>query len=130
MKYIASAVISLVAFLGFAYVLIDTSDNTSFGAAGDSYSYRHYTSANASNTAGVLVKGGAGELGPVVINTTSAVALTLYDSSATATSSATKIGILKASIAEQSLEYNVAFTKGLMIEIPGAYDGDITIGVR
>lgn len=130
MKYLSLAVVLLVAFLGFAYVLIDVSDNSTLGAAEGAYQYKHYTSTSASSTAGTVVRGGRGELGTVTINTTSAQIVKLYDGATTATSGLNVIAAIKASAAEQTFTYDVALEKGLVVELPASYAGDITIGVR
>ena len=130
MKYFALVSAVIVLFLGFAYVLIDVSQNSTLGAADDAYQYKHYTSANASSTAGTVVRGGRGELGTVTINTTSAQAITLYDGATSATTSLSKIAVIKASAAEQTFEYNVALEKGLVVELPASYAGSVTIGVK
>ena len=131
MKYALTGLFTIALFFAFAYVLIDVKDNT-LGAAEGSYEYKHYTSANASSTARTIVRGGAGELGTVTVNTTSAHPVRLYDAadSSTATTSLTAIAVIKASAAEQTFTYNVGLTKGLTVELPAGYVGDITIGVR
>ena len=130
MKYVASAILALVFFFGFAYVLLDTQKNV--GSAEDSsFQYKHYTSANASSTAATIVRGGRGVLGTVTINTTSAQPITLYDAgTSAATSTMTAIAVIKASVGEQTFVYNVALEKGLAITLPASYAGDITIGVK
>jgi len=114
------------------YVALTTDTLVQGASVGGSYEYRNYTSANASNTVRTIVKGGAGELGTVVINTTGAQPIRLYDAATTtaATSTLTKIGVIKPSTAEQSLTYDVAFKQGLTIEIPATYAGDVTFTVR
>jgi len=116
------------------FVFLSGIDTTKVGASsvGGSYAYKHYTSANASSTARTIVRGGAGELGTVTINTTGAQVLRLYDAatSTAATSSLTAIAVLKASVGEQTFTYDVALTQGLTLEMPASYAGDITISVR
>ena len=129
MKYVLTSIFTIALFFGFAYLLIDVKDNT-LGAAEGAFQYKHYTSTNASSTAGTVVRGGAGELGTITINTTSAQIIKLYDGATTATSGLTMIGAIKASVAEQTFVYNVALEKGLVVELPASYAGDITIGVR
>lgn len=71
------------------------------------------------------VKSGAGFLHSIVVNTTSAGAVTIYDNTA---GSGTKIGTMKASIAEGTYIYDVSFATGLTIVTAGA--SDLTISYR
>jgi hypothetical protein len=130
MKYIVTGIIALVLFFGFAAIIIDTKSNV--GSAEDaSFQYKHYTSANASSTSATIVRGGRGVLGTVTVNTTSGQPITLYDAGASAaTSTMTAIGVIKASVAEQTFVYNVALEKGLAIVLPAGWAGDITIAVK
>lgn len=100
------------------------------GYGSDAYSYKHISSANASSTAGTVVRGGAGELGSITINTTSAQIVKIYDGDSSATSTATLIAQIKASTAEQTLVYNVRVLKGIVIETPASYAGSITVSHR
>ncbi len=71
------------------------------------------------------VKSGAGILHKIVVNTTAAGAITVYNN--TAGSGAT-IATLKASIVEGTYEYDLAFTVGLTIVTAAA--SDITVTYR
>jgi hypothetical protein len=68
------------------------------------------------------VKTGRGNLAKIVVNSTSAGSITVYDNTA---GSGTKITTLKASIAEGTYEYNCRFLVGLTIVTGGA--SDITV---
>jgi hypothetical protein len=68
------------------------------------------------------VKSGAGILRAIWINTTVASTITIFDNTA---ASGTKIGILKASIAEGGYLKNIKFQVGLTIVTAGA--GDVTV---
>lgn len=72
-----------------------------------------------------LVKSSSGVLDSIVVGTTSAQAVRVYDS---AGSGGTQIAELKASIAENSYDFDVRFAKGLYIENPGG--GKLTICYR
>lgn len=63
-----------------------------------------------------LLKSRAGVLGKVIVGETSAQAVTIHDS---AGSGGLQIANLKASIAENSYEFECRFAKGLYIENPG-----------
>lgn len=58
------------------------------------------------------VKSGAGILKSITLGETAAGTITIYDNTA---GSGTVIGVLKASVAEQTFEFNVSFTTGLTI---------------
>lgn len=62
------------------------------------------------------LKSSSGVLEAIVVGTTSAQAVKIYDS---AGSGGSQIGELKASIAENSYEFGCRFAKGLHIENPG-----------
>lgn len=59
------------------------------------------------------VKTSGGFLHAIIVNSTAAGAVTIYDNTAL---SGTKIGTLKASIAERTYIYNVKFDTGLSID--------------
>lgn len=82
-----------------------------------SYLYDNITAATTTT-----VKSGQGVLKRIVINETAAGTIAIYDNTA---GSGTLIGTLKASIAEQSLEYDAHFTTGLTIVTAAA--SDITV---
>lgn len=71
------------------------------------------------------VKSGKGYLNRIVINTTAAGTITIYDNTA---ASGTKIGILKASVAEGTYTYQGRFAIGLTI-VTGAAS-DITVSYQ
>lgn len=74
----------------------------------------------------VKISARTGALMRITINTTSAQALTFYDDTNT-TSPTNPIAVVKSSIAEQTLEYRVALTKGLVVNVPSGYTGDATV---
>jgi hypothetical protein len=87
----------------------------------DVYNYQNIASATTT-----VVKSGAGVLKSIVINTTAAAAITIYDNTA---GSGTKIATIAASPAIGSVfEYCVAFNTGLTIVTAGA--SDITVAFR
>ena len=83
---------------------------------------RVYTPQNITTATTTTVKSGAGVLGKIVVNTTAAGSITIYDNTA---ASGTKIGTMKASIAEGSYSFDAAFTTGLTIVTAAA--SDITV---
>lgn len=83
------------------------------------YTHKHIASGDANSTVTVTDKDCL--LGQVTINTTSAHALTLKDGNGNT------IAVIKASIAEQTLLYQVQCIKGLTVTVPASYAGDATI---
>lgn len=68
------------------------------------------------------VKSSAGKLVAIVVGTTAAGSITIYDNTA---ASGTKIGVLKSSIAEGTYLFNADFKTGLTIVTAAA--SDITV---
>lgn len=62
------------------------------------------------------VKSGTGRLGKIILGETAAGAITIYDNTA---GSGTIIAVLKASIAEQTFDFDLKFTTGLTIVTAG-----------
>lgn len=63
------------------------------------------------------VKSGTGRLGKIILGETAAGAITVYDNTA---GSGTVLAVLKASIAEQTFDFDLKFTTGLTIVTAGA----------
>jgi hypothetical protein len=84
-----------------------------------------FTYKNIAAAATTLVKTGAGELRAITINTTAAGTITVYDS---LTATGNKIATIKASVSEQTLQFDVGFSIGLTI-VTGAAS-DITVAYR
>jgi hypothetical protein len=92
-----------------------------FPGAGD-MSFKNIITTVTSSDSLARVKAGSGFLHAVIINTTSAGAITLYNSLGI---SGAKIGTLKASVVEGTYTYNVPFSIGLTIST--ASNSDITV---
>ena len=73
-----------------------------------------------------LVQTGRGTLHTVVINTTSASGVVLYDGIATATNRIATIGVSAA--IGQSFLYDIEFSQGLFVSVGGASDITLSIG--
>lgn len=128
-KYVKLSVVTVVVLV--LLLAIGASQRQSYsGLTSDPYSYKHLSSTNASSTAATLVRGGAGVLGHVSINTTSGQIIKIYDGDSTATSSATLIAQIVASAGVQTFTYNVAVTKGIAIETPASYTGSLTVSYK
>lgn len=85
------------------------------------FMYRHFDNNDANSTTTISLQ--AGELGSVIINETSAHAITIQDGDET-------IAVLKASVVEGTYEYNIGFYTNLKIVIPASYTGDMTVTYR
>jgi len=82
--------------------------------------YNHTYISTATTT---TVKDSPGILGSITVGETAAGAITVYDNTA---GSGTVIAVLKASVAEQTFNFDVSFTTGLTIVTAGA--SKITVG--
>lgn len=78
-----------------------------------------YSALNIATATTTTVKSGAGYLHSIVVNTTAAGSITIYDNTA---GSGTKIATLKASIGENTYLYDVNFSVGLTIVTGAASD--------
>jgi hypothetical protein len=100
-----------------------------------SYSYKNITNTNASSTAGVQVRGGAGILGHINVNRPATTTnIRVYDG-LTSTSSATLIGTIYgissvASTTPNTYTFETAFVYGLILDVPAGYAGDITVSYK
>lgn len=92
----------------------------------ETYQYKRIASGDANST--VTVCATPCVLHSITINTTSAHALTVKDSGTNGID--TTVATIKASIAEQTLEYDVDITTGLKITVPASYVGDATIAFK
>lgn len=112
------------------------------GLLSDTFSYKRVSGANASSTYPVIVRGGTGVLGMVVIGQpASTTAIRIYDGMATsstdktATSSGTLIGTINATsttggYGPTTLIYGNDVRKGIVLDVPVGYGGEITIGYK
>lgn len=76
-----------------------------------------YSSTYISTATTTTVKSGAGVLRSITLTETAAGAITIYDNTA---GSGTVLGVLKASIAEQTFTFDLSFSTGLTIVTAGA----------
>lgn len=96
------------------------------------YQYKNITSANASSTAGVQVRGGAGVLGHIIIGRpASTTNVRIYDGT-TSTSTGTLIATIHATstgglYGVMDLPYEVAVAKGIILDVPAGFAGDFTV---
>ncbi len=83
------------------------------------YQYKRISSGDANSTVTVTTSNSL--LAHITINTTSAHALTVKDGVGNT------VAVIKASIAEQTLTYQVECIKGITVTVPASYVGDATI---
>lgn len=100
------------------------------GGADQPYSYANISSANASTTRSTIVRGGAGVLGSITVSSTSGQVIGIYDANSATTSGATLIGKIKASVAEQTFNYDVSVVNGITLDVPASYTGSMTVTYR
>lgn len=126
-KHLIAGLVAIVLTMGI--FLVSNNRQASVGGVEDGFSYKNITSSNASATVPVQVKGGFGVLGKITINTTHATTIGVYDGT-TATSSGTLIASIAASTGAQTLEYDVAVTKGIVLDVPVGFAGNYTISYK
>lgn len=76
-----------------------------------------YTNGYISTATTTTLKSGHGQLHSITVSETAAGAVTVYDNTA---ASGTVLAVLKASVAEQTFIFDVAFNTGLTIVTAGA----------
>ncbi len=99
---------------------------------GNDYKSIEITALNASNTAPIRVKTGAGSLGSVVVASSSVAGyIKIYDG-AFSTSSATTTRIVQfpPSAAPMTYVFDREITRGLLIEAPAGFDGSVVVTYR
>ena len=106
-------------------ILEDTIIESGRLVTADGGSFKNITATTSGSASLSLVKSGSGFLHAIIVNTTTAGAITIYDNTAP---SGTTIGLLKASVVEGSYVYNVKFVTGLSVVT--ASNSNITISYR
>lgn len=124
-KYIIGVIVIII----LAIVLIQkVMPEQSLGSATYSDSYKNITSSNASTTNPTEVRGGAGVLSSIIVASSSAVAIKIYDGGTNATSSGgTLIATIKASVSEQTFPFDIDVIKGIVIDVPAGFNGSYTV---
>jgi hypothetical protein len=126
-KIVISLLIAITLILGV--IVISKPSNVNLGSVDGVYAYKNIIASNASTTAAVTVRGGAGVLGSIVVLKTSATALAVYDGAAT-TTGATLIATLPASIAAGTYTFDVAVKSGVVLAGSVGFTGDYVITTR
>ncbi len=94
------------------------------------YDFKVFTSANASSTAPFVVRTVEGQFGSLVVASSSAARIRIYDSSSATSTGATLIADFKAGIAEGTYTFDVEVHKGIVIDVPSTHSGAYTITHR
>lgn len=128
MKYTYIAIAFLIGAIVAATLLAKPQG---FGgvALDGAYAYKNITSADASATVPVQVRGGEGVLGYITVNTTHATIVRVYDGT-TATSTGTLIASLPASAVVGTYIYDVAVRNGIVLDVPAGFAGNYTISYK
>jgi hypothetical protein len=111
---------------GVAFFSVNTQN--AGASVGMEYSYKNITSTNASSTASVSIKSGFGTLGSVIVASSSAAVIRVYDG--TATSTGTLIASFPASATVGTYTFDVAVAKGVVLDVPSNHNGNYTVTFR
>jgi len=90
--------------------------------SGGSLTYSHLNS-TVTDTTGSLINSGSTFLHAIIVNTTAAGAITIYDGVGPTTGTA--IGVLQASVLPGTFTYNLPLTTGLCVTL--ATNSDVTV---
>ncbi len=131
----------LIAFVGAALLTIAIASgavllkNSSKGPVGTGFdqscAFKNVTSADASSTASVVIRGGAGILCGLTIASSSPVVasgIRVYDG--TATSTGTLIGTFRPDGSAQTFNLDVAVRVGVVLDVPVTYNGSMIVTSR
>lgn len=94
----------------------------------DAYSYDAYDATDADSV--VLARGNSGVLGQIIVASSSAQAVSIYDNDTATTTGATLITTLDASFAEGSYEFDLVVVEGIVLSFPAGYDGNLVVTHR
>ena len=124
------AIFISVLVLAVSGMIFIGSNKNSVGSVVDAgtYSFVNLTSTNASSTAPTLVRSGVGTLGSVVVATTHATIVRVYDG--TATSTGTLIASFPASATVGTYTFDIGVKQGIAIDIPAGFAGNYTVTYR
>lgn len=115
-------ILGSLVLIGVLVFLSQGSSKNLFGSVvgGNEYNAtttRNYAGTSMSNPA--LIKSGYGTLGSVVITGAGAGVINFYDNTSTSTTATTTLASIPASTAAGTYILDVAFTRGLLVEIVG-----------
>ncbi len=131
---------ALVLTLGISgilgYLSFQNQPKPVFGAASleGTYQYKNITASNASSTAAVGVRGGAGVLGYLTIASSSAAftaggqGIRVYDG--TSSTTGTLIATIKSNASEGTYLFEVAVNTGIALDVPVGFTGSYTFSFK
>jgi hypothetical protein len=121
---------ALVCFIFITGVLVSKVNNPSVGSVVDAGTY-HWTSVNstdASSTNPKLVRTGYGTLGSIVIASTSAMIVRVYDG--TATTTGTLLATFPSNSVVGTYTFDVAVKTGIVLDVPASFNGSWVVTTR
>lgn len=95
---------------------------------GMTYQSKVFTSTDASSTASTRLKRIDGQLGSIIVGSSSTSTISVYSGYSTTTGQL--ITTLKANIAEGTYTFDVDMQKGIVVDVPATFDGIYTITYR
>lgn len=130
MQNIIKASTLLVAALAIVALTIVMVIGSMASASNDGLSYlsQAITSTNASSTSYTLVKRGDAQFGSIVVASSSATAISVY--SGVSTTTGQLVATLRKGIAEGTYTFDVDMQKGIVLDVPAAFNGMYVITYR
>ena len=133
MKTYALPVSIIVLAIAIYFGMSSFNDGGGIGSVvvGNDYRSTQLLTADAASTS--TLKFSAGSLGSVVVSNSSAAAqLAFYDNASTTEATSTMILLftVDAEATEGTLQYDVEFNNGLLVDITGGFDGDVIVTYR
>lgn len=127
---------TILSIVGVTIILIagaigwNMNQEQSLGSVNTASEYTYWSTEGKATGTKIIILDGAGTLGSVIINESSAHAFNIWDNASTTEATTTPIGTLKASAVEGTYTYDVNFYNGLMIQSAAGFAGDYTATYR
>lgn len=128
-KYILGGLVAVVVLSIAIFIARPEQTTASMGFVDYTYKVLNFSNASSTDTVSYAIRGGKGVLGNIVVASSSATKLKIYDA-VTSTSSGTLIGEIKAGVTEQTFVFDVAVTKGIMVDVLSGFNGVYTFTTR
>lgn len=77
-----------------------------------------------------LVSNGPATLGSIVVASSSAATLRVWNATSTTDSASTTVAVVKASVGENTFTFDASLTRGLIIELGTGFNGAYTVTYR
>jgi len=121
----------VVLALGVAFLIANVADKeVNTGSVGVSSEYFSTTTVSTSAGTHWLARGGSCTFGSVVVASSSATTLTLWNATSTTDSASTTIATLKAAISEGTFTFDTVCDRGLVVETPTGFNGVYVVTYR